>query len=72
MNWSKTDAEKAIAEYESLYESIKVIATKLESLKSGSDDKCLSSDLQLVWNTYIRDFETGKTDMDSVILFVIC
>ena len=66
MNWSKADAEKAVADYNTLYDAIKAVSEKLGELQSDSNVNYLSPELQSVWNTYIRDFETDSIDLDLI------
>ncbi len=56
MNWNKSDCDKAVTDYESLYKVLAELAEKHDSLKSSLDEnRDLLSDAQLkVWNTYIR------------------
>ena len=66
MNWSRADAEKTVADFNTLYDAIKAISEKLEDLQSDTAVNDHSSELQSVWNTYIRDFETGSIDLDQI------
>ena len=66
MNWSKADAEKAVADYNTLYDAMRAVSEKLEELQSDSHVHDLSPELQSVWNTYICDFETGSIDLDLI------
>ena len=67
MNWSKADAEKAVVDFNTLYDAIKAVSEKLEGLQSASDVNDLSPELQSVWNTYIRDFEADSFDLDLIV-----
>lgn len=68
MNWNKADAEKAVADFGALYEALEAIAKIPDYREPDFDVKSLPSDLQPVWNTYIRDFETDDSfDMDLIM-----
>ena len=67
MSWNRTDAEKAVADFEALYEALKVIAKIPDYHEPDFDVSDLPSELQPVWNTYLRDFETKDCfDMDLI------
>lgn len=69
MNWTADDADKVVAEYETLYASLAEIAKSYGvnddiSIKSAAVQGSLS--LSTVWNTYLRPFETEGFDADAV------
>ena len=68
MSWNKADAEKAVADFDALYEALEAIAKIPDYREPDFDVASLPSDLQLVWNTYLRDFETDDSfDMDLIM-----
>ena len=64
MNWSENAAENVVSEYRFLYAALEEIAKKWDSINSDSDIEKLSPDLRDVWNTFLRDFETGGIDVE--------
>ncbi len=67
MNWNRTDAEKAVADFEALYEALEAIAKIPDHREPDFDVKSLPSDLQTIWNTYLRDFDAYDSfDMDLI------
>ena len=68
MSWNRTDAEKAVADFEALYEALETIAKIPDHREPDFDVKSLPSDLQTIWNTYLRDFDADDSfDMDLVM-----
>jgi len=65
MSWDKAEADKLAADYQALYGAIKRIAEILGT-DGTPEDEALPAELQSVWNTYLRDFETGDMDTDPV------
>lgn len=67
MNWNRTDAEKAVADFEALYKALEAIAKIPDHREPDFDVKSLPSELQPVWNTYLRDFNADDSfDMDLI------
>lgn len=64
MNWSENAAENVVSEYRFLYAALEEIAKKWDSINSDSDIEKLSPNLRDVWNTFLRDFETGGIDVE--------
>ncbi len=70
MDWTETDVEKLIAQHQSLYDALAKIAELTSASGDNFDVRSLPEDLQAVWNTYIRDFETGDIDPERIHDFV--
>ena len=67
MNWNRTDAEKTVADFEAFYEALEVIAKTPDYHEPDFDVRDLPSELQPVWNTYLRDFDAYDSfDMDLI------
>ena len=67
MSWNRTDAEKAVADFEALYEALEAIAKTPDYHEPDFDVRDLPSELQPVWNTYLRDFDAYDSfDMDLI------
>lgn len=66
MNWDELDLDDALRHYESVIKALKNIAEKWESIGSDDEAATLSANHQNVWNTYIRDFETGDIDTELI------
>ena len=66
MDWTASDAEKITGEHSRLVSDLSKIAGRLDDIFSNEDAKALPEDLQAVWNTYLRDFETGDMDPDKI------
>ena len=64
MNWHKTDAENVASKFKSLYAALEKMSEKYNSDNMDYDIKNISEDLFNVWNTYLRDFETGDIDVE--------
>ena len=64
MNWSENATENVVSEYRFLYAALEEIAKKWDSINSDSDIEKLSPNLRDVWNTFLRDFETGGIDVE--------
>ena len=64
MNWNKEDRKKVISDFENLVSAIKIIAPVYDQLGDYTKENSaiLSDELLQVWNTYIRDFDTGNID----------
>lgn len=67
MDWTKNDVDRIISEYETLYAAICQLAGKGEPLGAGSDTPDLPADLQNVYDTYLRDFDTDGFDMGLIL-----
>lgn len=67
MNWSKSDVKNIVSEYKTLYAALEKIAENWDSINSEADIEKLSADIQDVWNTYIRELETGDIDVELAI-----
>ena len=67
MNWSENAAENVVSEYRFLYAALEEIAKKWDSINSDSDIEKLSPNLRDVWNTFLRDFETGGIDVERAM-----
>ncbi len=68
MNWNKEDRKKVISDFENLISAIKIIAPVYDQLGDYTKENSavLSDELLQVWNTYIRDFDTGNIDTDLI------
>lgn len=67
MNWNEVDLDDALWYYVSDYKNIKKIAKKYDSIRSSSDIESFREDQKALWDTYIRDFETGDIDVDLIM-----
>ena len=68
MEWIAEDAASVIEEYGSLVEQLGIIAAKHCELSDDPDEnkKLLPKAAFDVWDTYIRDFETGGIDREQI------
>ena len=64
MNWSESDAKNVVAEYSCLHAALEKLAERLDSLGPDPAPEALPAELRDVWNTYLRDFETGDIDAE--------
>lgn len=62
MTWNKSDCEKAVTDYEDLYQTIIEIAAKHDDLKPTLEEnkELLSANQLEVWNIYIRGLNGYK------------
>ena len=67
MNWTKADAVRVTAEFNELYASLEALSGKWDEIDSEADARVLPENLRKVWNTYLRDFETGDIDVAAVM-----
>lgn len=66
MNWNKTDRDALIEEHSVLMSALAQLAERYDYIQTAEDVKSLPDNLQIVWDTYIRDFETGDIDLDII------
>lgn len=66
MNWDELYRDLAIGYYQLLYNRLKEIAEKWDAISSGSAAEILPEKLFEVWDTYIRDFETGNINTERI------
>ena len=62
MNWNEADLAEAVQRYESLYGALE----KISQVQPDSCPDALPEDLKPIWQTYVRDFEAGKIDMEEI------
>ena len=67
MNWDKADRDALIEEHTVLTSALALLAERFGSIQTAEDVRSLPDDLQIVWDTYIRDFETGDIDPDKMM-----
>ena len=69
MTWDDEDRKDVIAAYEELFAALKAIAGVFDRLGDTREDNegVLSGELLDVWDTYIRPFDPGDIDYDTVM-----
>ncbi len=66
MDWDRQDAEELTCEFESLRSSLARLAAIPGAAFGDVRSIDIPADLENVWHTYIRGFETGDIDLDQV------
>lgn len=66
MNWSKTDVDSLVSDHAALIAALTELAPYWDTIKTEEDSRTLPKELQTVWNTYIRDFDTRDMDLDRI------
>lgn len=68
MTWNENEKNEAVSAFEKLYSQLKEIASVYDRLEDTLEENktVLSPELLEVWNTYVRDFETGDLDLEKI------
>ncbi len=66
MNWNKSDVDSLVSDHAALTAALTELAPYWDTVKTEADSKTLPEELQAVWNTYIRDFDTRDMDLDRI------
>ncbi len=66
MNWNKSDVDSLVSDHAALTAALTELAPYWDTVKTEEDSRTLPEELQAVWNTYIRDFDTIDMDLDRI------